>query len=126
MLLDHIDLRVRDLPASRPLYDALLSAMGFRPHNDDGCVGYHVPDAVNDEGFIWLQQDRSHAPNGTRIAFRANSRSDVDRLADAARAAGARAFEPPHVCAEYSDNYYASFFEDASGNKLEICCRRPA
>lgn len=126
MLLDHIDLRVRDLRASRPLYDALLTAMGFQPQDDDGCVGYHVPDTVDDDGFIWLEQDPSHAANGTRVAFRANSRAEVDRWAEIAEAAGARAFEPPHRCLEYSDDYYASFFEDASGNKLEICCRRSA
>lgn len=123
MLLDHIDLRVRDISDARPLYDALLSAMGFLPQGDDDCVGYHVPDVVDDEGFIWLQQDPSHVPNATRIAFHASTRAEVDRWAEVARVAGARAFEPPHLCREYSNGYYASFFEDASGNKLEICCR---
>jgi hypothetical protein len=27
------------------------------------------------------------------------------------------------LCAEYSPGYYAVFFEDPDGNKLEICCR---
>ena len=31
--------------------------------------------------------------------------------------------EGPEVCADYSPGYYAFFFEDPDGNKLEICCR---
>lgn len=125
MLLDHIDLRVSDIAAARPLYDAVFSAMGFRPNDDDEAVGYHVPDVVDDEGFVWLVQDASHTANGTRIALHAANRAEVDRLAAVAQSAGARAFEAPHLVLEYGPDYYATFFEDACGNKLEICCRRP-
>jgi hypothetical protein len=40
-----------------------------------------------------------------------------------AERSGARAFEPAMLIEEYGLNYYAAFFEDASGNKFEICCR---
>lgn len=126
MHLDHIDLRVRDLAAARPLYDMLLPAMGNSEINgDEGAAGYHVPNARGADPFVWLVQDPAHKPNGTRIAFAANSRAEVDRLAEVARCAGARAFEAPAIAIEYGPHYYAAFFEDASGNKLEICCRRP-
>jgi hypothetical protein len=49
----------------------------------------------------------------------------VDRLSSVAQNAGATAFEPPALIEEYSPFYYASFFEDAEGNKLEICFREP-
>jgi catechol 2,3-dioxygenase-like lactoylglutathione lyase family enzyme len=29
----------------------------------------------------------------------------------------------PEICEGYSPGYYAFFFEDPDGNKLEICCR---
>ena len=29
----------------------------------------------------------------------------------------------PEICKDYSPGYYAFFFEDPDGNKLEICCR---
>ena len=57
--------------------------------------------------------------------MRAADRAEVDRLAAIAREAGAAAFEAPHVCEEYTPFYYAAFFEDADGNKLEICYREP-
>jgi len=126
MLVDHIDLRVSNLAAARPLYDGLLTALGYAKLNaDETSVGYHRSAETEDsDPFIWLVEDASHVPNGTRIAFAATSRAEVDRLAGVARDAGAGAFEPPHLCTEYTPHYYASFFEDADGNKFEICYRK--
>jgi predicted lactoylglutathione lyase len=67
--------------------------------------------------------DHNHRPNGSRTALRSSSRAEVDRLAAIAQSAGATAFEPAHLCEEYTPYYYATFFEDADGNKLEICHR---
>jgi catechol 2,3-dioxygenase-like lactoylglutathione lyase family enzyme len=125
MLFDHVDLRVRNLAAVRPLYDALLNALGYTKHNaDDESVGYHQPEETGAEPFLWLVEDSAHRPGETRIAFAAPTQADVDRLAAIARDAGARQFEPAQLVTEYGPTYYATFFEDAEGNKVEICCRR--
>lgn len=125
MLFDHVDLRVRDLKQARPLYDALLPAMGYTKINaDEESAGYHRPGETGEQPFIWLVEEADHAPNGTRIAFSAASRSEVDRLAAIARDNGATAFEPPELVPDYTPGYYATFFEDGEGNKLEICCRK--
>ena len=122
MLHDHVDLRVADLAKARPLYDALLPALGYtRVTGDAGCVYYHLPG--RDVDFFGINEDRSHRANETRISFAASNRAHVDSLAELARTAGAGAFEGPHLCTEYAERYYAAFFEDASGNKLEICFR---
>lgn len=122
MLHDHVDLRVSSLSLVRPLYDVLLPALGYtRVTGDDSCVYYHLPGDNVD--FFGLNADPQHRPNGTRIAFASHTRADVDRLAAIAQRNGAQAFEAPHLCTEYDQNYYATFFEDADGNKLEICCR---
>lgn len=127
MLFDHVDMRVQDLQAVRPLYDALLPAMGYSEINaDEESAGYHAPgDTGGVAPFIWLVQSTDHWPGATRIAFAAASRAEVDRLSSIAQAAGAMAFEAPQLIAEYGPYYYASFFEDGEGNKLEIACRRP-
>ena len=39
------------------------------------------------------------------------------------RELGGKNLEGPEVCPGYSPGYYAFFFEDPDGNKLEICCR---
>jgi catechol 2,3-dioxygenase-like lactoylglutathione lyase family enzyme len=126
MLFDHVDMRVRNLALVRPLYDRLLAEMGYTKQNaGEGSVGYHRPDETGAEPFIWLIEEPDHRPVQTRLAFAAASRADVDRFAAAAQTAGAGAFEAPQLIPEYGTNYYAAFFEDAEGNKLEICCRKP-
>lgn len=125
MLIDHIDARVRNLAGVRPLYDALFTAMGYTEvHADDDSAGYHIPGDRGTSAFIWFAEDSAHAPNGTRIALAASTRADVDRFSAIAAENGARAYEAPQLVTEYGPAYYASFFEDAEGNKFEICCRR--
>jgi hypothetical protein len=73
--------------------------------------------------FVALIEDRVHAPNASRIAFWAESRAEVDRLGSVLRQAGTKDLEGPMACPEYSPDYYAVFFEDPSGNRLEVWCR---
>ena len=125
MLFDHVDWRVSDFAKVRKLYDALLPAMGYsRISQDAESICYYHPGDHRAEAFFGIDLDPRHRPNGSRIALRGRDRADVDRLAEIARAAGAAAFEPAHVCEEYTPFYYATFFEDAEGNKLEICYRK--
>jgi catechol 2,3-dioxygenase-like lactoylglutathione lyase family enzyme len=124
MLFDHADLRVSDLAKVRGLYDALLPAMGFTTVVEAaGSVCYYSPGDARSAPFFGLEVDPSHRPNNSRLAFRANSRAEVDRLAGIAQAHGAKSFEPAELCEEYIPLYYATFFEDADGNKLEVCFR---
>lgn len=124
MLFDHVDLRVSSLAKARGLYDALLPALGFsRVTEDAESICYYQPGDDRTAPFFGIDAEPEHRPNGSRIALRAADRNEVDRLAKIAREAGATAFEAPHLCVEYTPHYYATFFEDADGNKLEICYR---
>ena len=122
-LLDHIDLRVANIAKVKPLYDALMHAYGLRAvRTEEKSVVYlRLKDRKAHEAFV-LNEESDHRPNGTRIAFGAESAADVDRIA-ARIAPFAHAYEAPHACKEYTETYYAAFFEDAEGNKLEICFR---
>ncbi len=123
-LFDHIDLRVRSLKEARAFYSLLLPAIGF-PNFGDTPIGIAY-DATRDHTkpeFVGLIEDQEHRPNSTRIAFWADSKEEVDRIAVVAIAAGAKNVEGPLFCPEYSPTYYAVFFEDPSGNRLEVCCR---
>ncbi len=124
MAFDHVDLRVSNFGQARRLYDALLPAMGYTALNEDAdSCGYHRPGETGAEPFLWVVEEQGHRPNGTRIAFAAPGRAEVDRWAAVARDAGAAAFEPPALTREYGPHYYAAFFQDADGNKMEICCQ---
>ena len=125
---DHLDLRVRSLAAARVFYDAFLPAVGFSDvEASPGWVGYFLPDAA--EGakppFIGLNEDVPDQYRGgaNRVAFWADSVAEVDRVAGIVRAAGAHVVEGPEYCHEYTPGYYAVFFEDADGNRWEVCFR---
>lgn len=128
MLYDHVDLRVSDVSKTRNLYDTLLPALGCTDLQEDwNSVCYYAPGVDRERAFFGIIAEPGHRPNGSRLAFRAGSIKEVDRLGQLAKQAGALSYEAPHVCAEYTPFYYAAFFEDADGNKLEICYReRPA
>ena len=118
-LIDHIQLVVRDLPASRRFYEAVLGVLGLT-------VGGEGP------GFFWADElfvstAESPAAQGkttgpTHLAFQAADRDTVDRFHAAAVAAGGldngRPGERP-----YHPGYYAAYVRDPDGNKLAVVCR---
>lgn len=123
--LDHIDLRVNDLSAALRFYDQVLPAIGFAKTSADEEWVTFTAEGEGKREFFGFTEDKRHQPNGTRISFWAETRDEVDRVAEIVRRARGQVLEGPELCAEYSPNYYAFFFEDPSGNKLEICCRLP-
>lgn len=121
---DHIDLRVRELAAALPFYRELLPALGFTTLGDTGPEWYNwYAPGEGKTAFFGFTVDPEHRPNGTRISFWAETREEVDEVAAVVRRAGGQALEGPEVCLDYTPDYYAFFFEDPDGNKLEICCR---
>jgi catechol 2,3-dioxygenase-like lactoylglutathione lyase family enzyme len=124
MSFDHIDLRVRNLNEAKSFYDRLMPAIGF-PNAYETSLGLSYEaklDHAKPE-FFGLIEDLNHRPSATRIAFGANDKNAVDQATVMATLAGALNVEGPMFCPEYSPTYYASFFDDPSGNRLEICCR---
>ena len=118
---DHIDLRVRNLAEVRSFYEILLPALGFtRDAKIDGWIQYERAGNQDVAEFFGVTESPGHLANECRIAFWAPSVVDVDRLAEVVRRAGGRNIEGPGF--EVS-GYYAVFFEDASGNRFEICHR---
>ena len=125
---DHIDLRVREMAAAQQFYAKLLPALGFTIDSGTGQEPIWQAPGGGPVEFFGFVEEREHQPNDNRIAFWAESRAEVDRVAEIVRQAGGLNLEGPALWREYSPGYYALFFEDPSGNKLEICCRetRPA
>lgn len=119
-ILDHIDLRVRDLERAGPFYRQLLPLLGFTVRIDiPGWLQFEAPGREATE-FFGVTQDPAHVCNGTRIAFWAETKERVDELARVVRDLGATHIEGP--CFE-GPIHYAVFFNDPSGNALEICHR---
>lgn len=123
---DHIDLRVRDRTQAQEFYAQLLPALGFTTNQSAKIWGAFEAAGEEQPPFFGFTEDKNHRPNDNRIAFWAESRAEVDRVAEVARAAGAQNIEGPQIWVEYTPGYYAVFFDDPSGNKLEVCFRERA
>jgi predicted enzyme related to lactoylglutathione lyase len=119
---DHIDLRVPNLSEARPFYETLLPALGFT--HDATVEGWLQFEAAGEDGateFFGVTESAHHVANECRVAFWAESVDEVNRLAEIAVRAGARKVEGPFYYEGH--HYYAVFFEDLCGNRLEICYR---
>jgi len=120
----HIDLRVSDMDEAFPFYAALLPALGFSDEYHDGVWKVWAAEGtLPSAAYFAITEDREHLPNKNRIAFWAESREEVDRVAATAREAGAHVESGPRECPEYDPSYYAFFFRDPSGNRLEVVYR---
>jgi predicted enzyme related to lactoylglutathione lyase len=126
-VFDHIDLRVKDRARAQKFYAKILPAIGFAlDKSAEEWGAFEMDGACKPSEFFGFTEDANHCPNDTRIAFWADTREQVDALAKVVRDAGGQNLEGPQVWPEYSPGYYALFFEDPDGNKLEVCCRRGA
>ena len=114
---DHIDLRVKDIEVARKFYGKFLPQLGFvherheppPPEQAANEVFHTFYSAGGDKPseFFCFEEDKNHQPNGTRIAFWAETREEVDRVAKLVREADGKALEGPEICVDYSPGYYA-------------------
>jgi len=121
-LIDHIQLVVRDLPASRRFYGAVFDVIG-------------IPLAGEGEDYFWADElfvstADSEAAQGQltgrhHLAFQARDRATVDAFHKAALAAGGRDNGVPGE-RPYHPGYYGAFVLDPDGNNIEVVYHGPA
>ena len=125
--LDHIDLTVNDMARSVAFYDMVLSALGFRRISGGDTVVWRgvgleigIRAAVEDsrcERFDRYRVGLHH------LAFRAASREAVDRFHEFLRRQNVEILDAPADYPQYEPGYYAVFFADPDGIKLELVHR---
>lgn len=124
--INHIGLSVTDLDRSERFYDPLMAFMGYsRMPATPGqrkwkkrSVGIFLIYEARPESRTKVH-DR-YAPGLHHLCFDAETREEVDRLHRVMVAAGARILDAPAEYA-YTPGYYAVFFADPDGLKLELC-----
>ena len=131
-VVHHIDLTVRDVAASAPFYEALLGFLGYARVKQEAAL--HVWDLMRDgrvAGGVALRAARSERRHDRysvglhHLAFDAADRADVDRAHTLMTEQGAMILDPPAEYPQYGAGYYAVFFADPSGNRLEVYVRPP-
>ncbi|RUX00506.1 MAG: VOC family protein [Mesorhizobium sp.] len=121
-LIDHLQLVVRDLPASRRFYEAVFQVLG-------------VPIGGTGEDYFWadelfISSADSRAAQGKltgrhHLAFQARDHAMVDAFHRAGLAAGGTDNGAPGE-RPYHPGYYAAFVLDPDGNNIEAVHHGPA
>jgi catechol 2,3-dioxygenase-like lactoylglutathione lyase family enzyme len=123
----HIDLTVKDAHASRAFYESVLGFMGYRL-SASYPIGYDFDRNGADFCSIGVRSEsganagRAHdryTPGLHHLAWSAESRADVDALHALLLKIGATVLDPPADYPQYGEGYYAVFFADPDGLKLE-------
>lgn len=122
--LDHIFIAVSDLARSEAFYDRVLPPLGFRKNSFAIGGDPHVQYYCRHFGYV-LRPARSQAPHDPyarglhHLCLRVDSVQDVAEAAALLRAAGIDASEPSQH-GDYAPDYWATFFTDPDGIRLEI------
>ncbi len=124
--IHHVFITVKDLARSRTFYEQLMPRLGYGGIWEFGngeSLGFLAA-----AGSFWIKQGDARFAADTfckdrvglcEIAFRADSRDEVDALARDIPAWGGAILDPPRAYPEYVPGYYAVFFSDPDGIKLE-------
>ncbi|MBC8026465.1 MAG: VOC family protein [Steroidobacteraceae bacterium] len=121
-LVDHIQLVVKDIAASKRFYRAVFDLLQIP-------LGGEADDHIwADELFI--SNAKSDAAQGeltgrVHLAFQGKNREVVERFHKAAIAAGGRDNGAPGE-RPYHPGYYAAFVTDPDGNNIEVVFHGPA
>ena len=119
--IDHIVIRVGDYEKSKAFYGHLLGFLGFEISDEyDDAIGW-----TNGKTRFWMgpadEEGLKHKHRTGNIgfhhySFQLRSRKDVDALQKFLEETGATIVDS---AGEYYDDYYAVFFLDPDGLKLE-------
>ena len=114
-LIDHLQLVVADLAASRRFYEALFEVL-------------EIPIGGSADTHFWYDELFVSSPDGPEslgkltgrhhLAFQAKDRATVDAFYRAGLAAGGRDNGAPGE-RDYHPGYYAAFLLDPDGNNIE-------
>ncbi|TAX72632.1 VOC family protein [Rhizobium leguminosarum] len=123
-MIDHITIAVGDLERSKLFYERAFEPLGYRLSFGKEGVFW----AFDVGGSLFEIQHTDDKPPLTRVhvAFRVQSRAEVETLYRAALEAGAGDNGAPGPRPQYSENYHACFVLDPDGYNIEAMIDAPA
>jgi catechol 2,3-dioxygenase-like lactoylglutathione lyase family enzyme len=116
--IDHVNLPVSDLGASRAFYAAALAPFGYKlVYDSESSLGFGRGDGGDDDEPFALRG--GEAPKArSHVAFTATDEAQVDAFHAAAVAAGGTDNGAPGE-RPYGRYYYAAFVLDPDGHNIE-------
>lgn len=123
--IDHVYITVSDLDRSRAFYDTVfLGVLGFRRNAFTLGGDQHLQYYNRHFGYVLrparvLQSYQPYAPGLHHLCLRVDSVDDVRAVSAALNAAGIAA-TPAALHDQYAPDYWATFFTDPDGIRLEV------
>lgn len=122
--IDHIYITVSDMKRAEVFYDRMMDALGFRKNTFMLNGEPHFQYFNRYFGYV-LRPARSGSPHDPyspglhHLCLRVDTVQDVIEASKKLRAAGIETSEP--AChSEYAPDYWATFFTDPDGIRLEV------
>ncbi|RUX94916.1 MULTISPECIES: VOC family protein [unclassified Mesorhizobium] len=124
-MIDHITIAVSDLEKSKLFYERAFAPLGYSL--SFGKEGVFCAFDVGAGSLFEIQQSDSKPPlTRVHVAFRVNSKADVDTFYRVALEAGGTDNGVPGPRPEYTANYYACFVLDPDGYNMEAMLNEPS
>jgi catechol 2,3-dioxygenase-like lactoylglutathione lyase family enzyme len=127
--LDHITIVTDDVEASRPVYDAVLGALGLGarfdyedPEGDEDDAGTVAAVGYGEPLLLWLVAGPI-ATSQAHVALGVAERKMVEDAHQAAIEIGARVIQAPRDWESAQLNYYGTQLADPAGNMIEVVYR---
>ena len=121
-MIDHLEIKVKNLEASKLFYQKTLAPLGYKIAFDiPQAVSFAEPRNADPTGDFWLnvgQQEPEH------FAFSAQNEEEVEAFYQAALAAGGKDNGAPGERSQYHPGYYAAYIIDPDGNNVEVVCHK--
>ena len=137
--LGHVDLVCRDLARSLAFYAAVLGPLGLESPTlfwgERGEQIHYLRFPAVGSGSLGLRQASGpeaeqpfelYAPGFHHLALAVETHEEVEAAHTAAVAAGAQVLHAPRLFPEYQRSYYATFFLDPDGFRIEVAASRDA
>jgi catechol 2,3-dioxygenase-like lactoylglutathione lyase family enzyme len=123
--IDHIYIAVSDLSRSEKFYDQVMALLGFRKNTFTNEGDPHIQYYNRHFGFVLRPANRARSPHDSlapglhHFCLRVEDCATVDAIATALSEHGVACLSP-RFYPEYAPDYYAIFFSDPDGIRLEI------
>ena len=124
-MFSHVTVGSNDFAKAKAFYDATLPRLGLVcVHEEERAIAYGR--AGGEAPWFWILEPWDGRPatagNGSHVAFRAETRAQVDAFHAQGLARGGRDEGAPGPRPHYSENYYGAYLRDPDGNKLQAVC----
>lgn len=120
----HTKLAVFDYKKSYPFYKDIFEELGYKQiSNKDDHAGWVSPDGyavLITQAEITNYEYKFNAPGLHHLCLKAKSAELVDQIYRSLLKKDVYTFGPPQKNPNYTDKYYAVYFTDPDGIKLEV------